>query len=49
MHEDEQQLTILTFNAGPDMVCNLVHGANLFIQEAVENITADAPPKEKWN
>jgi len=49
MHEDEQQLTILTFNAGPDMVCNLVHSANVFIQEALARATADAPPREQYN
>jgi hypothetical protein len=49
MHEDEQQLTILTFNAGPDMVFNLVHSANVFIQEALDRATADAPPREQYN
>jgi hypothetical protein len=49
MHEDEQLLTILTFNAGPDIVCNLVHSANVYVKDAIKKATSDAPPREKYN
>jgi len=48
-HEDEKYLTVLTFNAGPDVVCNLVHSANALMQDLIDRATADAPPKEMWN
>jgi len=48
-HEDEQYLTVLTFNAGPDVVVNLVHSANALMQDLIDRATADAPPKEMWN
>jgi len=48
-HEDEKYLTVLTFNAGPDVVCNLIYSANALMQDLIERATADAPPKEMWN
>jgi hypothetical protein len=48
-HEDEKYLTVLTFNAAPDVVCNLVHSANALMQDLIDRATADAPPKEMWN
>ena len=48
-HEDEQYLTVLTFNAAPDVVCNLVYSANALMQDLIEKATADAPPREKYN
>jgi hypothetical protein len=48
-HEDENYLTVLTFNAGPDVVCNLIHSANALMQDLIDRATADAPPKEMWN
>jgi hypothetical protein len=48
-HEDEKYLTVLTFNAAPDVVCNLIHSANALMQDLIERATADAPPKEMWN
>jgi hypothetical protein len=48
-HEDQKYLTVLTFNAAPDVVCNLVHSANALMQDLIERATADAPPKEMWN
>jgi hypothetical protein len=48
-HEDEKYLTVLTFNAGPDVVCNLVYSANALMQDLLDRATADAPPKEMWN
>jgi hypothetical protein len=48
-HEDEKYLTVLTFNAAPDVVCNLVHSANALMQDLIDRATADAPPREQYN
>jgi hypothetical protein len=48
-HEDEKYLTVLTFNAAPDVVCNLVYSANALMQDLIEKATVDAPPREKYN
>jgi hypothetical protein len=48
-HADEKYLTVLTFNAAPDVVCNLVYSANALMQDLIERATADAPPREKYN
>ena len=48
-HEDEKYLTVLTFNATPDVVCNLVYSANALMQDLIEKATVDAPPREKYN
>jgi len=48
-HEDEKYLTVLTFNAGPDVVCNLVYSANALMQDLIDRATADAPPREQYN
>jgi hypothetical protein len=48
-HEDEQYLTVLTFNAAPDVVCNLVYSANALMQDLIDRATADAPPREQYN
>ena len=48
-HEDQQYLTVLTFNAGPDKVYGLIRSANALMQDLINKATADAPPKEMWN
>jgi hypothetical protein len=48
-HEDEKYLTVLTFNAAPDVVCNLVYSANALMQDLIDRATADAPPREMWS